>query len=139
MDLIQNYYSEEEDDTPSASARSNQPPPDQPPVVQGQSADVQGPSGEGQNDPKMPAAPEIDPEIAKIARKKKKREFRAKIDKITISNQYQCNFCTTVLNRRSINRHIKQKHPNKMKYKWNYTCTPARVLTGMVSNLLDEY
>ena len=21
-----------------------------------------------------------------------------------------------------------------MKYKWNYTCTPARVLTGMVSN-----
>ena len=126
MDLIQNYYSESEEETPSVNAQTP------PPAVQGQSVDVQEPSAEAPNDPEMSASPHHDPESAKIARKKKKREFRAKIEKIIIKDQFKCNFCTTICNRRSISRHVKKQHPSEFKLKWNFTCTPDKVLIGMV-------
>ena len=95
MDLIQNYYSESEEETPSVNAQTP------PPAVQGQSVDVQEPSAEAPNDPEMSASPHHDPESAKIARKKKKKEFRAKIEKMIIKDQFKCNFCTTICNRRT--------------------------------------
>ena len=95
IDLTHNKFSGEEDDIQSVNVRSDQPPPDQSPAVFRQSADVEGPSGEDQNDSEMPTAPEIDPESAKIAWK---RNFELKLKKITSI-------------RMQFSHHIKQKHP----------------------------
>ena len=71
---------------------------------------------------KCPTRPKTTPIAPKLHEKRRKRNFELKLKKININSN-------------AISRHIKQKHPQKFKLKWNFTFTPARMLTRIVHGL----
>ena len=130
MDLIAEYASDSESD-------QNQPeaPPEVPP--EGES----GPSAGPKKKKKKKKASENSATAAEILKKKEKKEkkknFKKSLDQYPekFDDHYLCNFCPQILNRRSISRHMKNKHAEAIKLKWQYTVTKPKKLRPSVQCL----
>ena len=96
MDLIQNFYNSESEE------EGTEPVPEAPLPVQEE--------------------PEPVPEQNDEEKKKKKKKFSKtlKCYPKRPTDIWECIHCNNYYNRRSVNRHTKQAHPDKDKFKWHY-------------------
>ena len=112
MDLIAQYASESESEENPSKVRPEVPDPNR----------------KKKKKKKKAANSASEAEILKKKEKKEKKKlFKKSLDQYPekFDNHYVCNYCPMMLNRRSISRHMKNKHPEHVQLKWQYTVTKA--------------
>merc|ERR1711911_279053 len=75
--------------------------------------------------------------LKKKEKKEKKKNFKKSLDQYpeNFEDHFLCNYCPQILNRRSISRHMKNKHDEAVRLKWQYTVTKPKKLRPSVKCL----